>query len=213
MAKISNVEAALEAFESSGGGFFSLKNDGDTARVRFLHGGVEDLDIYTVHQITANGKKRWTSCLAEDFDGDCPFCKSGDRPRLKIMLQLLDLKDNSTKIWERGKTMIPKILGLIKRNGPLNTYVYEIERNGAAGDPKTRYELYPELDSKGVPNDLPDKDKLLERDGFILELSYDEALATARNNFVLAEVDTAAEQATTAPRNEQPTQVNPTDVF
>jgi len=210
MAKIGDIQKALEAFDSGGGGFFFLKNDKDTAKVRFLHGGTDDLDIYTVHQITANGKKRWTSCLADDFDGDCPFCKAGNAPKLKMILQVADLKDNSKKIWERGKTMIPKILGLIKRNGPLNQYAYEIERNGKAGDPKTRYELYPDLDSKGVPEDLIEKDTLLDRNGFIIELSYDEALATVKNNFILAQSNTI--ETTTTEVNGSPT-VDPSEVF
>lgn len=39
------INSALDAYSSGGGAeFFSLKNDGDSAKVVFLHGDSNDLD-------------------------------------------------------------------------------------------------------------------------------------------------------------------------
>ena len=49
-----------------GAGFFSLKDDGDTARVRFMYNGIDDVEAFAVHQIEGeDGRKRYVNCLRE----------------------------------------------------------------------------------------------------------------------------------------------------
>ena len=61
---------------SGGGSFFSLKDDKDTAQVRFMYNSLEDVVGYAVHEIEVGGKKRYINCLREYNQpvDDCPLC-------------------------------------------------------------------------------------------------------------------------------------------
>ena len=153
MAKV-NARIANENFKSNEGNeFFSLKNDMDTATVRFLYEDENDLDTYIVHEVEINGKKRYVDCLQKD----CPLCGSGNRPKLKLFLQLLDTRDNKVKTWERGQKFIPTILGLFGKYGALVNREYDIERHGAKGSTSTTYAVYAlDKDNKKL-SDFPEK--------------------------------------------------------
>lgn len=139
MARVKNIEQALETFKATeGNSFFSLKNDKDIATVRLLYNTKEELDIYVVHEVMVNGKKRWVECL----QGDCPLCKSGNRPALKLFLQLYDYTDKKVKTWERGQKSIPDILALFNRYGGGGKRRFEIERHGKKGDTATTYQFF-----------------------------------------------------------------------
>ena len=173
MAKMKDLNAALQKFQSTGkqGAFFSLANDKDSAVVRFLIGSElkAEKDWFIVHQVEIEGVKRWVQCSEEH---DCPLCLSGNKPQLKLFLQLVDARDNLLKTWERGNTFIPKIQGLMNKYGDLWERKFEIERHGKKGDMKTIYEVYP-LD-KDTPNrdELPEKQNLLGT--LILQKSHGE---------------------------------------
>lgn len=169
MARVTDIQSVLEEYSNQGGaGFFGLKNDKDSAKIRFLHTDAESLDIVIVHAVEMNGKKRWVSCLEEG----CPLCRSGNPRVLKIFLQLEDLRDNKRKVWERGKTIIPQILGYINKYGDLNNRIYEVERHGKSGDNKTSYQFYPG-DRDNTPSRI-EKEDLIGVDKFVLELSAEE---------------------------------------
>ena len=59
-----------------GAGYFSLKNDKDVARVRFLYNSADDIEGYAVHEVEIDGKKRYVNCLREYNQplDTCPFC-------------------------------------------------------------------------------------------------------------------------------------------
>ena len=48
-----------------GGGYFRLKNDHDTAQVRFLYDSIDDVQGYAVHEIQVGDKKRYVNCLRD----------------------------------------------------------------------------------------------------------------------------------------------------
>lgn len=183
---INNLDQVMEQFSGGGAGFFALKNDKDCAKVRFLHTDQHSLDIMIVHQAEINGKKRWVSCLSDE-EHQCPLCKVGNQQVLKLFLQLEDLRDGKRKIWERGKTFIPTIIGMMNKYGDLNNRVYEIERHGKAGDTKTSYQLYP-LDRDGVISDHS-REELIGPDKFVLELSYEEMEVLAKGGQPLQVVE------------------------
>ena len=183
---INNLDQVMEQFSGGGAGFFALKNDKDCAKVRFLHTDQHSLDIMIVHQAEVNGKKRWVSCLSDETH-QCPLCKSGNQQVLKLFLQLEDLRDGKRKIWERGKTFIPTIIGMMNKYGDLNNRVYEIERHGKAGDTKTAYQLYP-LDRDGVTSEHT-REELIGPDKFVLELSYEEMEVLAKGGQPLQVVE------------------------
>lgn len=153
MARV-NARVANETFKSAEGNeFFSLKNDMDCARVRFLYDNEEELDTFIVHEVELAGKKRYVDCL----QSNCPLCQSGNRPKLKLFLQLYDEAEKKVKTWERGQKFIATILGLFGKYGPLVNREYEVERHGAKGSTSTTYAVYAlDKDNKKL-SDFPEK--------------------------------------------------------
>lgn len=129
----------VDRFKTGGANdFFALKKDKESAIVRFLYEDEDDLDLFAVHEVTMDGKKRWVSCLD---NGHCPLCQAGVRIQVKLFLQMY--VDGEVKTWERGKTFLPKILGYFDKCGPLVNRDYEIVRHGKPQSTDTVYELYP----------------------------------------------------------------------
>jgi hypothetical protein len=73
-----SVDDAEKYGGQGGGGYFSLKDDGDTARVRFLYDSIEDVEGYCVHEVEIGDKKKYVNCLREYGDpvDKCPFCEA-----------------------------------------------------------------------------------------------------------------------------------------
>lgn len=205
MSKFKSLRDAHKHFEENSGGgagFFQLKNDKESTVVRFLHEGEDDLDWYIVHEAEIQGKKRKVKCTEE---ADCPLCVAGNKPALKIFLQLIDKRDTSeVKIWERGQKFIPKILSFIQRYGTLCGQSVEVERLGKPRDPKTDYQLYPlEKDNKTL-DDLPLKrEQLAGEDGFVLVKTKEVMEEIARGTFVPDNSSNSNSQDI-APRNSTP---------
>lgn len=129
-----------------GGGYFRLVNNHDTARVRFLYDTIDDVEGFAVHEIKdSNDKKRYVNCLREYGApaSDCPFCEKGNFPQVKYFVPLYNLETQRIETWERGKKFGQKLSSLCARYPHLVSKVFEIERNGAAGDQQTQYEIYP----------------------------------------------------------------------
>ncbi len=143
MARITAEQS--EKYSTGGSDWLKLANDGDAATVQFLCANQDDLDIFAVHKVKINGYDRSVNCLREYDDpiSKCPFCESGMQPTVSLMLAMVDVKEKSIKIWERGKTFIPKMQALFNRYSPLTNSVFDIERHGRKGDQKTTYEMYP----------------------------------------------------------------------
>lgn len=174
MAKLSINEALEEIKSYDGNEFFSLKNDMETATVRFLIDSTGVFDIYLVHQVEINGKKRWVDCPKEH----CPICAGGNRPQVKLFLQLLDTRDNKVKTWERGSKFIKDMQGLQRRNPVLSALLFDVERHGKPRDPGTTYVMYP-IDNQGRElGDLPQKQELYGN--FILVKTMEELTQIAQ---------------------------------
>lgn len=170
----------LDKYKGSGSGaFFSLKNNKDVARVRFMITDTEDLNdyIYAVHQVKVPGSEygRDVSCLREYDDpvDDCPFCAAGMPISVKLFLPLYDVDADTVKIWGRGKNFISKMTSLCTRYKNLVSHTFEIERNGEKGDQRTTYETY-EVDKDDTElEDLPEVPEILG-DKFLLDKSAEE---------------------------------------
>ena len=164
-------------------GWFSLKNDGDTATVRFLHKGQigtepdgqpkYDLDVFEVHKMDVDGSGKTRSILCKGEE--CELCKSGNRPQLRIFLQMLNLdekdEEKQLQLWERGITDIKTLLGIIEEYGDLNARDIKIKRSGKKGDMKTVYQFFPKDKSE---RELPEKQNLIG--SLILNLNRDEQI-------------------------------------
>lgn len=148
MAKIKLQDSGK--FASNGnGGFFSLADDGDIARVRFLYEEEDgsDVDYYLVHRVEIDGKERYVNCLAVDDEGhvnkeDCPLCQAKYKMQEKLFLQLYNVDKGEVQVWERGKNFVKKLMSYINRYKHLCAQEFEIERKGKKGDTGTTYELF-----------------------------------------------------------------------
>lgn len=190
MSRTKDIREALDKYSGSQAGFFHLANDKDSAIVRFLYEGEEDLDWFIVHRVDVGGKKRYVQCTEE---ANCPLCQSGDRPKVRLFVQLVDYSDGEQlKVWDRGKTTISNILGLIDKYAdkePLWKRRFEIERHGKKGDTNTTYMFFPiDIEQEDIDlteEDLPEKQELLAEDGFILKKNIEDMKKIANGTFAV----------------------------
>lgn len=152
---------------NGGSSFFSLKNDGDVARVRFMYNGMEDVLGFAVHEVEVDGKKRYVNCLREynEPKSKCPFCASNNFQKAKLYIPLYDIDEDEVKVWERGKNFFGKMSGICARyasgNTPLVSHTFDIERHGKKGDTSTTYEIYETGCDNITLEDLPEVPEVL----------------------------------------------------
>lgn len=182
MGKISfnDLDAAVAATSSSEGsgsdiGFFTLKNDGDEAVVRFMCDSVDDFDIQMVHNITLGNKYRKVACLRDPRDpiGNCPMCAAGIQLTTRFFIRLISynkVADPQTgnvmivpkaMVWERATSYARTLKSYLDNYGPLSDVICKIIRHGAAGDMKTTYEIVPNLSKQIYRDDIYVKDPSL----------------------------------------------------
>ena len=153
-----NTETADKYGGQGGAGYFSLKNDKDVARVRFMYNSIDDVEGYAVHQVEIDGKKRWVNCLREYNQpiDTCPFCREKKFTSAKLFIPLYNIDEDRVQVWERGKKFISKISSVCARYPNVVSHVFEIERNGKAHETTTTYEIY-EVDRDDTTlDDLPE---------------------------------------------------------
>lgn len=192
---------------SASGSFFVLRDDGDTARVRFLYEGIDDVEGYAVHQIEMpDGKKRYVNCLRQYNDPleKCPFCEAHIPVKPKLFIKLYNEDEKECQIWERGKTYFQRIASLSARYNPLYDQIIEIERNGKKGDMKTEYVFYP---TDKEPIDINDEayecaDPL---GTIILDKTADEMYEYLDTGDFPASSEQVAEERSSGRRHEEPT--------
>lgn len=142
--RVNFEDAASFAFEENI--YFSLKDDGDSAEVRFMFDGMDSLYAYVCHRVTGDEvnfkDRKVVSCIAEDFSGKgCPLCAS-DTPKVVRYLIPLRLEETGEyRLWERGRSFMKVIVSRIKRTPDLYRNVFEVFRNGKKGDTRTTYDL------------------------------------------------------------------------
>ena len=153
-----NAENAEKYGGQGGAGYFSLKNDKDVARVRFMYNGIDDVVGYAVHQVEIDGKKRWVNCLREYNEpvDNCPFCRKRMYTSAKLFIPLYNIDEDKVQIWERGKKFISKISSLCARYPDVVSHIFEIERNGKKGETTTTYEIYEVGKDDTTLEDLPE---------------------------------------------------------
>lgn len=137
----------------TGGNYFQLKDDGDSALVRFLFGTVDDMDnyIHTVHRVKVgsgkDAKEVGVDCLRADHNApheDCPMCAAKMPVNIKIFVPMFDEDEGKIKIWERGRTFIGELEKQFKhlpKNSDICATPFIVERSGKAGDQGTKYVL------------------------------------------------------------------------
>ena len=186
-----NAETANNYGGSGGAGYFSLKNDKDVARVRFLYNGVDDVEGYAVHEVKIDGKKRYVNCLREYNQSKdvCPFCREGRYTTAKLFIPVYNIDQDKTQIWERGKKFVAKISSICARYPNVVSHIFEIERNGQKGDTATTYEIYEVGKDDTTLEDLPEKQDVLGT--VVLDKSPDDMEFFLENGYFPPEDDGA----------------------
>ena len=155
MARFSMAEAENYG-QQNAGSFFTLRDDRDTAKVRFLYDTIDDVEGYAVHQVELGDKRRYVNCLRNYNDpiDMCPLCKAQYKVLPKLFIKLYNVDTNECQIWERGKKFFERIAGIAARYTPMYNEIIEIERHGKKGDMQTTYEMYPIDNSPVNVNDF-----------------------------------------------------------
>lgn len=158
----------------NGGAFFSLTNDGDYERVRLMYNDMEDVELFSVHEIEVGGQTYWVNCNRE-YDEPlhkCPLCEAGNKLTVKMWVPLYIENTKEVKVWERGRTFVSKLESAAKRFTPLVSNIFEIERNGRKGDQQTTYELIHVERDKTTLDELPEKPEIIGT--FVKELTCEQ---------------------------------------
>jgi hypothetical protein len=138
--------------------YFSLKDDGDSAIVRFAHSSVKDFDILTVHTVkttTKDGKEIYkrVSCLREPGQpaSVCPLCTSNNKTISKVVnkfyVKLIEyVEENGKKVpkarvWERPAEFANELKSFMDVNGDLKNVLFMVTRNGVRGSTSTKYNI------------------------------------------------------------------------
>ena len=82
----------------------------------------------------------WTGERYEVFD---PATHADKRPSLRVMINFFVTPEDDMKVIEGGTVWFKDVLKVRNKYG-LDKWLFEIERHGDAGDPKTSYSILPE---------------------------------------------------------------------
>ena len=145
-----NMSQADNYGSNGSGSFFVLKDDRDTAKVRFLYNTIDDIEGYALHKVKLGDKDRYVNCLRNYNDpiDMCPLCQAQYKVVPRLFLKLYNEDAGECQIWERGKSYFQNMSSLASRYNPLCNEVVEIERNGKKGDKQTQYQFYPSENSE-----------------------------------------------------------------
>ena len=94
--------------------YFSLKDDGDTATIRFLYNNINDIEGVAVHEVQVGDRTVDVECLRnyDDPVDRCPLCAAGYRQNAKLFIKIYDEISKESKIWTRGRTFFNKLSSL-----------------------------------------------------------------------------------------------------
>lgn len=214
-AEKSSAKSSTPRFQKVG--YFSLKNDGDTAVVRFAYKDKSEFEIATVHTVEIDGRYKRVVCLREANESveKCPLCSAGEKLYNKFYVKLIEYtKDENgnvvatPKVWERPVGFAQTLDSLCTEyGGSLSDHVFKIKRRGAKGDMQTTYdvmyanaELYKE--SVGYVKDFSAFDNFdLSKHSYYVK-SYDEIvefLETGKFPDTVKAVESGEEVETSAP--------------
>lgn len=132
-----------ENYGGNGGNYFSLKDDGDSAVVRFMYNTLDDIIGYAVHKIKVDdNNSRFVNCLRnydDPFD-NCPLCNARNFQIAKFYFNLYDMSTEEVRLWDRGKTILKNLVPVLSQiKGPICGTPIKVTRHGKAGDQYTKY--------------------------------------------------------------------------
>lgn len=135
-------------------GYFALKEDGETAVVRFNVATLDDIRIISKHTVkSTEGKTRIISCLRTDPKQPldvCPLCAAGEKVAYRAYVPLVyyeQTENNETvavpAMWEQAPRIRETLQTFATDYPDLREYLFKIVRHGKKGDPSTTYTILP----------------------------------------------------------------------
>ena len=177
-----NSESAARLSEetaSTGVKFFSLKKDGDSARVRILYENMDNIPSYGVHSVKKDGRYASINCLRDDYDDPadmCPFCAC-DNPDIKklsltLWIPIYNVDTGDISLWQRSDKFYNNVILplMVKHGEPFCGNIFTIVRHGEPGDFNTRYDIIHESTDDAI---LDDFDEIPSPEGAFL-FNYNE---------------------------------------
>lgn len=169
MPRFSFEDADKYGSSGSKSSYFSLKDDGDTAKVHLLGNDMNDFPGYAVHRVPIGDGFRYVNCLREAGEPKdvCPFCAEGSHdPDIskvwaKLFIPLYNIEDDEVQIWERGKSFFKELSQYCAHTPHVSEAVTEVTRSGKKGDTSTTYRLYElkekdDFNMEDVADDMPE---------------------------------------------------------
>ena len=159
---------------SGNSSFFSIKEDGEVKKVRFMYRDANDVKGYAVHEVMVNGKRRYVNCLRsynEPID-NCPLCKSGSVVQAKVYVPIYDVNERKVCFWERGKRFFSRMSSICARFPDVVSHEFEIERHGSKGSTDTTYEIFEVNHDNTKLEDLPEVPEVVG--GIVLDKTANE---------------------------------------
>lgn len=164
---------------SSGGKYFKLADDGDSAKVRFMFRKPEDVKVCgaTVHSLEINGAYPTVRCLRSyDEPRDvCPLCREGYETKVRYFVPIYNIDADRVQIFNRGQDFVKMIARKAVRyakKGEVAQCIFELVRNGEKGSMQTTYDAEFDDKDKTTLDDLPDYEEVL--DSILLDKSEDD---------------------------------------
>lgn len=215
-------------------GYFNLKDDGDSAVVRFLYDSIEDITGYAVHKITVGEKDYFINCIRDNYEDpidNCPLCANNNYQLAKFYFPLYNITDDEMQVWNRGKQILKTLIPALNEiSGNICGTPIKIVRHGGVGDKKTYYTfevLHNECDNIDLETLLEDIGEPINPIGtMIKDYSYDELknyVATGKlpditpennnNNYVPRGTDNATNNNAAVRRTYTPRNNNNTNAF
>ena len=193
--------------------YFSLKNDGDEAIVRFMYNDPSELDICDIHTIKGVAFDTKYSCLRSPKDPleNCPLCKAGVKTDRRVYLKMLQYFPDGNggirvepRVWERSPRYVATIKTLMDEYAPICDYVFKVKRSGAAGSTQTTYTILPCNPTVYTTNVYKKEDALFANyhviGSTVVEKSYDELIEIA-NKLKQSQTPQEVSEVKTAPRD------------
>jgi len=124
--------AMAEQHAATGGLFVRLQGDGDSVRGVFL-GDPLGRELHWVDG-------RYVNCPGKQA---CEHCGDGVKTTIRVAMNFYSLDEKALKVIEGGTTWFKDVVRCRTKYG-LSTRSFEVQRNGASGDPRTSYAILPD---------------------------------------------------------------------
>lgn len=178
------------------GGFFLLRNDGDYADVIFLYRNKDDVLIGDVHYIKTPDYTGYVHCT----ERNCPACEKGIRVQSKLFIPLYNITDGEIQFWDRSTRFENQLVQDVFSKYPNpSEFVFRIQRQGAAGDINTKYNIW----AVGK-NKLMDYNQILLTNNATMPDAYENICKTYCSTELHSILNTSANSSTSYEANSMP---------